>query len=350
MARRISMASCASARLVVPANTSVASTSSGRGSCAHVPPDACERSLVRSTIGSRLHRCRRSSKTAACVLGEACEESVAREALAFDIGFFNGDDAALLLMQGYKVVAIEANADLVARGRARFASALHSGQLVLLHQALARSAEAIGEVLPFYINRHNRQFSSFHKAVGCRPQGWPAARPDRSLASAVGRDCDERPVRGESCASLFATYGTPLVLKLDIEGSEGPCIDALLQGSRRPSYLVMETMPYSRAVGVYATLRDLGYDSFKWVDQTRLKDAGWGETSGPFGEGARDCHLGYAWREYKSLTRWHRVADALGRGRNEDVPTDALGCRPGWADVHARHGLTRRQFEPWGVA
>ena len=340
---------CASAgaRAVAPPNFSHPSAAATHVSCSHVPLDACERSLVRSAIDDRLHRCRRSSKTGACRQGETCKESVAHEALAFDIGFFNGDDAALLLMQGYRVVAIEANSDLVERGRVRFASALRSGQLVLLHQALARSADAIGVVQPFYVNRHNRQFSSFHKNVGCRPANWPAARPN--MSSVVGRDCDERHVRGESCAALFATYGTPLLLKLDIEGSEVPCIEALLQGERRPSYLVMETMPYARAKGVYATLRALGYDSFKWVDQTQLRGAGWGETSGPFGEGARDCHLGYAWRPYASLQRWHRVADSLARRRTSEVPTDATGRGYAWADVHARHVLARSQFEPWGV-
>ena len=341
------MASCATARLVARTNATHASVIFN-SSCVHVP-DACERFLVRSITDGTLHRCRRSSKKDKCTLGEACEESVSREALAFDIGFFNGDDTALLLMQGYKVVAIEANAELVEQGRRRFAAALRNGQLVLLHRALAWSAETEGVVRPFYVNRHNQQWSSFHKAVGCRPASWPATQP--TMSAAVGPDCDERPVRGESCMALFATYGTPLLLKLDIEGSEGPCIDALLQGTRRPSYLVMETMPHSRAVGVYAKLHALGYESFKWVDQTRLKGAGWGETSGPFGEGARDCHLGYAWRSLPSLLRWHRAAEALKRDGSSAVavPADAAGCRKAtWADVHARHRLVRRQFEPWG--
>ena len=77
-----------------------------------------------------------------CITGPACEERVPSEALAFDIGFFNGDDTALLLMQGYRVVAIEANAALVQRGRRRFARAITRGQLVLLNQALARNASA----------------------------------------------------------------------------------------------------------------------------------------------------------------------------------------------------------------
>ena len=41
--------------------------------------------------------------------------------LAFDLGFNNGDDTALLLLQGFRVVAVEADPQLVAAGRRRFA-------------------------------------------------------------------------------------------------------------------------------------------------------------------------------------------------------------------------------------
>ena len=130
---------------------------------------------------------------------------LAHEALAFDVGFYNGDDSALLLMHGYRVLAIEANPALVARGRVRFAEAIQRGQLTLLNQALARTEAEIGSVLPFYVNRHEWAWSSFHSNVGCRPRN-------------SSQDCDARPVRAESCAALLAKYGVPLILKLDIEG------------------------------------------------------------------------------------------------------------------------------------
>ena len=96
-------------------------------------------------------------------------------------------------------------------------SHLQRGQLTLLNQALARTEAEIG----------------LRVAV--------LREPPRMGVVALGRprnssqDCDARPVRAESCAALLAKYGVPLILKLDIEGSEQPCIEALRSSPVRPS-------------------------------------------------------------------------------------------------------------------
>ena len=76
--------------------------------------------------------------------------------LAFDIGFFDGSDTELLLRQGYRVVAVEANPLRVTAGRRRFERELASGQLRLIGGAIANSeeAEAEGRNKTFYINKH----------------------------------------------------------------------------------------------------------------------------------------------------------------------------------------------------
>ena len=43
---------------------------------------------------------------------------------------------------------------------------------------------------------------------------------ESSLQQRIGRDCEVTNVRTASCAALFERYGMPLLLKLDIEGSE----------------------------------------------------------------------------------------------------------------------------------
>jgi FkbM family methyltransferase len=52
--------------------------------------------------------------------------------LVFDIGANNGDDADAYLKRGRKVIAVEANPDLCAGLRGRFAAEITSGQLVLV--------------------------------------------------------------------------------------------------------------------------------------------------------------------------------------------------------------------------
>lgn len=313
----------------------------------------CEQRLARNTSSLRLHRCARSSKASHCVVAGEVEERVSQAALAFDVGFFNGDDTALLLMQGYRVVAIEANEALVEHGRVRFAAALKSGQLVLLHQALAMTSKDVGTTQSFYVNRHVWQWSSFDPKLGCRAAPRDTT-PLRDLSSAIGRDCDVRSVRAESCAALFERFGTPLILKLDIEGSERPCVEALLLGTERPSYVALEQQPYSQMAGTYAQLHALGYDSFKWSDQLDLRRAPeFGQTSGPIGEGGRDCHYGYGWRNLSSVRRLHRHFEARQASHGVDLsastPPDAAGCSDqAWSDLHARHRLVRSRFEPWG--
>lgn len=300
-----------------------------------------------------------------CVKSVACDEQVATEALAFDVGFYNGDDTALLLMQGYRVVAIEANAALVARGRHRFAAAIRSGQLVLLHQALARNSTDVGKDQPFYINRHNRQWSSFKPMIGCRPAQWTEAdikdELESSLQQRIGRDCEVTNVRTASCAALFERYGMPLLLKLDIEGSEGPCIRALRKGTIRPAYLAIEAGSYDPML--YLLLVALGYNNFKWVDQEALSKRthgakGWGISSGPIGEAALDCHFGYSWRSSLSMVRLHSIVSPrraqVGKSApprpalEHNVSAAQLSSCGSWADIHARHRLVHQRFEPWG--
>ena len=132
----------------------------------------------------------------------------------------------------------------------------------------------------------------------------------------------------------------PLLLKLDIEGSEWACIDALRQGTRRPSYIAMEAVPYNPAL--YDLLSALGYENFKWVSQQALLAAaggqrGWGASSGPIGEAALDCVLGYGWRDLSSVTRLHSMASP---SRRRSLSVDGSA-----SSASARQGR-RRDIEP----
>ena len=88
--------------------------------------------------------------------------------LAFDIGFFNGRDTLELLRSGHRVVALEANPELVAQGRDAFAGFIRSGQLRLVNELLSSKDELVGATRPFYVHRTHPDWSSLVRRVGCR--------------------------------------------------------------------------------------------------------------------------------------------------------------------------------------
>ena len=222
--------------------------------------------------------------------------------LAFDVGFNNGDDTALLLLQSYRVVAVEANPVLVEAGRKRFAQAVASGRLILLNIALANSIEAAGQRVPFFINEFKHEWSSFEQHVGCRaPKSRAGHIHHRSRNSTNSmKYCHQRDVVAVSCASLFKKYGVPHVLKLDAEGAEWPCVQALEQFDSRPSYLAIELAVRCCNATQMDFFRSLGYERFKWVNQAAFQGV-WGSTSGPIGEFSLDCMGGYKWHDANSI-------------------------------------------------
>ena len=59
------------------------------------------------------------------------------EDLIYDVGMNNGDDTAYYLSLGFRVVAIDANPELVERAKARFANEIASQRLIILNVGIA---------------------------------------------------------------------------------------------------------------------------------------------------------------------------------------------------------------------
>jgi FkbM family methyltransferase len=59
------------------------------------------------------------------------------DSLIIDAGMHTGRDTEFYLAQGFRVVAIEANPDLIQSARSRFAEALSSEKLILYDVAIA---------------------------------------------------------------------------------------------------------------------------------------------------------------------------------------------------------------------
>jgi FkbM family methyltransferase len=171
------------------------------------------------------------------------------ENLIFDLGMCNGDDTAYYLHKGYRVVAVDANPAMIENARHRFADEIASGKLVLEYGAIAESR---GEA-EFWINLEWPEWSSMHRQF--------SSRLDHPLERVV--------VPRLPPEDLFAHYGVPYYLKIDIEGNDVLCLKALKCGDL-PAFCSWE----AGGLEPLFLARELGFDVFRCVDQ---------ETLGPLG-------------------------------------------------------------------
>ena len=162
--------------------------------------------------------------------------------LVFDVGMNNGDDTAYYLKRGFRVVAVEADPTLVDQARERFAAEVRSGQLQLLNVAIGPR----DEMADFWICDEKREWNSF----------------DLAFAARNGLPHHAIPVRCRPFGDLLAEHGVPLYLKIDIEGHDHYCLDALDPGDL-PRYISLEMGPFE----LLFRLQALGYKDFKFITQ-----------------------------------------------------------------------------------
>ena len=167
--------------------------------------------------------------------------------LIYDVGFNNGDDSCYYLSRGFNVVAVEANAALVEEGKVRFASETASGRLTLVHAALW---ERSGETVNFFLNDSEHGQSSLDAERGKR-----------------GGSYREITVGTVTIGDLFAQYGVPWYLKIDIEGADEMVIRTLPRTGGAPKYLSFEVDHGCPAVEL---LSPLGYNAFKLINPETL--------------------------------------------------------------------------------
>lgn len=236
--------------------------------------------------------------------------------LIADIGMHDGQDTDFYLKKGYRVVAVEANPELVAANRKRFAREIEQGRLTIIHAAIGASAEPT----KLYVNDRKTDWSSIHESIAGRDGGELR--------------CFEVP--GILASDFFDRYGKELFyVKTDIEGEDVNVLFGLMNSAAKPKYLSIE----ATAAWHLGLMRAMGYDDFKlinqayWFDWTTPTPALHGQSidyrfqtgsSGPFGE--------------ETVDEWHevdRVADAFASIQRlaRFIPRQTAHS---WWDFHAR--------------
>ncbi len=263
--------------------------------------------------------------------------------LIYDVGMHKGEDTAYYLAKGYRVVAFEANGDLVAHCRERFSTEIAQGRLRLIEGAITDSGQS---TVRFYKHPLSAWGTTQDELL------------DRNLMVAPSEAVD---VPAVDFGRVLRETGMPCFMKIDIEGSDMVCLRALLEFDPRPRWLSIESdkIKWSGIEEEFAMLDRLGYDRFAVVQQgtipgseikTQTLDGRWftfrfeEDSSGAFGpdvgpwmnRGAaiwryRRVFLGYRLLGGESLLRRTRVGRMIHGAaiRRMDRPI------PGWFDTHA---------------
>lgn len=277
--------------------------------------------------------------------------TVRQEDLIFDVGMHAGHDTAFYLAKGFRVVAIEADPDLAAAGRKRFAKEIAAGQLRLLNVAV----HTYDGTVTFY---QNKAFDVWGTVS--------AELADRNLKMGTASQQIEVPCR--RFAGLLQEHGVPYYAKIDIEGNDHLCLQGLAELPVRPRHVSVETnlSDFDGSLDQLAVLWTLGYRRLKVVNQMILhrlrmpQPAREGKyvdyqfrehCSGPFGEETPGewltfeqvfKHVPWLIHQYSlwgdsgrfgqtPLRRVHRIASRL------------VGREPiGWYDFHAKLDETAR--------
>lgn len=191
--------------------------------------------------------------------------------LIYDVGMHNGDDTALYLARGFRVVAIEANPVLAELGAKRFAPELAAERLQILNVGVG----ADDAVADFWVNDDNDEYSSFVKEVGCRN----------------GSACHPVQVRCVPFARILEQHGVPYYMKVDIERADVHCLRGLDRADR-PRYVSVE----AHSLEYLCILSELGYDRFKCVDQLSHNHPGYRPDNESLRGRLRSAWV-HAWRE-----------------------------------------------------
>jgi FkbM family methyltransferase len=169
--------------------------------------------------------------------------------LIVDVGAHNGDDTAYYLARGFRVVAVEANPALAAAVTMRFQGQVATGTLTVLNVGIAPERGR----LPFWVSERNSVLSSF----------------DRDLVDKHGGGSHAVEVDAVPFAEILQQHGVPYYLKVDIEGHDRVCLDALAPQAC-PPYVSCEL---THVGGIIEQLHGIGYRGFKLVNQSTYTEA-----------------------------------------------------------------------------
>ncbi len=163
--------------------------------------------------------------------------------LIFDIGMNIGQDTRQYLNLGFDVIAVEADPELVRKNKKKFKNEIKEGRLVIINYGISDKKG----ILSFYKNLKTSAWSSFNKESATR---------NNTPYEVVQVECI-------LAKDLFQKYGIPYYMKVDIEGYDYLCIEALDKEMGLPKYVSSE----ASSIKILEMLYAKGYKWFKIINQ-----------------------------------------------------------------------------------
>ncbi|RAM51244.1 MAG: FkbM family methyltransferase [Hapalosiphonaceae cyanobacterium JJU2] len=175
--------------------------------------------------------------------------------LIIDVGVHTGEDTEFYLKKGFRVIGIEANPDIYEGTKKRLHTYIETGQLILLNFAISSQNQPV----TFYIN--------LDRSI------WSTTSLDfMSRNEFLGTRSTATTVEGRKFENILQEFGIPYYLKVDIEGADLLCLQALQSFGTKPQFLSIESTQtsWNDLLAELTLLKELGYKKFKAINQ---KDA-----------------------------------------------------------------------------
>jgi FkbM family methyltransferase len=281
------------------------------------------------------------------------QQAVKQKDLIYDVGMHQGEDTRTYLDKGFRVVAFEADPDLVKQCQQLFAAEIAAGRLTIVEGAII--SDSSQSTVTFYKNPVATIWGTIDPA-------W-AARNER-----MGWASEEVTVDVVDFKKCLIDFGVPRYIKIDIEGADMVCLAKLAEVEVRPDYVSVESDKKS-IEGIRAELdllTSLGYDAFKAVQQGTIQNQPIPEpplegtarvTNIPHGSsGLFGRELPDQWASYAGIMgryRWIMLAYKI-FGNDSFVRSNRITRKiwrllqrktgrpiPGWFDTHARHATVQ---------
>lgn len=191
----------------------------------------------------------RRAKLGSAPLRATSRTNGANMKLVFDIGMYDGSDTEYYLSEGFRVVAVEANPNLIEKANRKFKAQVSSGQLTLVNSAVSNEP---GQEISLAVCGDDLGSSSiFEQRI--------------SQKNPVG----SYKVKGITLLELMEKYGQPYFIKVDIEGADRFCV-LPLNSENRPQYISFETG--DEIEELVSHLKNIGFSKFKAINQCNFNE------------------------------------------------------------------------------